>query len=244
MWTLSPGSRKPQRAPLVWLLSVMCLVVPLMCQAEASPGDYAKVPAFTTEDGEVDEVTSTPTGDPMSTMTLIKFNDPMARCLDGSPGSMYISNGPPGSTGWIIMHQGGGWCTGLSDCCLRATSLLGTSNYNNATLPTSFFSDYFGLGYLSRDPALNPYMHNFTFVLLNYCDGASFTGALEQPMPDVCGDIDNAPDELFFRGKYIRDAAFAEMASRGLTSADEVVIAGNRCVFPHQYVRQKFTCAI
>lgn len=122
-----------------------------------------------------------------SIATLVTFDDqeyPMAKCLDGSPGSMYISYGPPGSTGWIIMHSGGGWCTGLSDCCVRATTSLGTSVFNNRTMDMNIPG--FALGYLSRDPTNNPVMSNYTIAILNYCDGASFAGALDTPVEDVC----------------------------------------------------------
>ena len=85
-----------------------------------------------------------------SVATLIKFtDDPMAKCLDGSPGSMYISHGSPGSTGWVIMHNGGGWCTGLWDCCVRSTGFLGSSTQFNETVPAGNYG--FMLGYAKTD---------------------------------------------------------------------------------------------
>ena len=74
---------------------------------------------------------------------------------------------------------------------------------------------------------VNPVMHNYTFAILNYCDGSSGTSALEEPMEGVCESIENAPDKLYFRGKYIKEAAFEQLVKRGIMNAENVVIAGN-----------------
>ena len=83
------------------------------------------------------------------------------------------------------------------------------------------------LGYLSRNFFLNPVMHNYTFAILNYCDGSSFTSAADEPLEGVCESIEGAPDRLYFRGKYIKEAAFAQLVKRGIMDAEEVVLAGN-----------------
>ena len=74
---------------------------------------------------------------------------------------------------------------------------------------------------------VNPVMHNYTFAILNYCDGSSGTSALEEPMEGVCESIENTPDKLYFRGKYIKEAAFEQLVKRGIMNAENVVIAGN-----------------
>ncbi len=46
-----------------------------------------------------------------SNLQLIKLDDPAALCLDGSPGSLYIStDGDPKKI--YLEFEGGGWCDG------------------------------------------------------------------------------------------------------------------------------------
>ena len=54
-------------------------------------------------------------------LVLIDLNiNPMARCLDGSPGSYYFSRGTgSGISSWSIHTMGGGWCTDIADCVER-----------------------------------------------------------------------------------------------------------------------------
>lgn len=110
--------------------------------------------------------------------------DPEAKCLDGSPGLLHFSRGSSATRGWIIHHSGGGWCTSLPDCCRRAVTSLGsTSAYTSSS---TIDMRNLPLGYLSRSNATNPYMAEYNIAILTYCDGASFSGNLEQPIRNVC----------------------------------------------------------
>ena len=46
----------------------------------------------------------------------------------GSPGAFWIRESPTGSTKWIVMFEGGGWCYEEADCVARAASDLGSSD--------------------------------------------------------------------------------------------------------------------
>ncbi len=58
-------------------------------------------------------------------------------------------------------------------------------------------------------------------MVLPYCDGASFSGALAAPVAY------NASLSLYFRGRYILEAVFAALAAKhGLGRATEVLLKG------------------
>ena len=67
-----------------------------------------------------------------SAFKLVKHeNDQNARCLDGSPSALYISEGD--SDHILVYFEGGGMCSGLTlqatieDCWKRAQTKLGSS---------------------------------------------------------------------------------------------------------------------
>ena len=76
-------------------------------------------------------------------------------------------------------------------------------------------------GLLSLDPAVNP-LSGSTRVWLGYCDGGSFSGDVDAPVPY------NASVSLFFRGKRILDAIIATLqdGAFGLADAEAVVVSG------------------
>eukprot|EP00040_Diaphanoeca_grandis_P042186 m.264358 g.264358 ORF g.264358 m.264358 type:complete len:503 (-) comp55724_c0_seq1:411-1919(-) len=156
-----------------------------------------------------------------------------AVCLDGSPPAVYVRKGDPNN--WHVHFEGGGWCyhappTLLEDnhCFYRAYGpaiesstpphYLGSSamlEANYSTSPPRSFS-YFQ----SADPAQNPAMHNWSFAFVHYCDGASYTGDLEQPVV-----YEGKP--LFYRGKRVREAVVSYLLDqRDMASAENVVISG------------------
>ena len=49
------------------------------------------------------------------------------RCA-GSPGAFWIRESPTGSTKWIVMFEGGGWCYEEADCVGRASTDIGSSD--------------------------------------------------------------------------------------------------------------------
>eukprot|EP00937_MAST-01D_sp_MAST-1D-sp2_P000842 g842.t1 len=71
---------------------------------------------------------------------------------------------------------------------------------------------------MTRDAALNPLMHDWTFVWLPYCDGGSFLG-------DAAGA--SGRTALQFRGKRIREALIASLrATAAFGAATDVVVGG------------------
>jgi len=149
--------------------------------------------------------------------TLVLLTDAVtdgAVCLDGSPSAYYFLPGTgTGANKWLLFHQGGGWCTSISDCYSRSQGNLGSSKAYPKTTNL-------GGGYFSRDPAVNPYMYNWNMVNFQYCDGASFSG-------------DNATvtvyqgNNLYFRGfrnlkAYLKDLS----VNHNLLMGTDFVISG------------------
>lgn len=130
-------------------------------------------------------------------------------CLDGSAYGYWAR---PGNVDkWIVMIDGGGWCFGLSDCFERtqptyAGGALGSSKYWQGW---SWAYDF------------GPAFADWGVMHLPYCDGASFSGAVEAPVPY------NASLNLYFRGAANLRAALADCAARFAVAAPaEVVVTG------------------
>ena len=139
--------------------------------------------------------------------------DPLAVCLDGSPAVYYISKGT-NPKGLYIYHQGGGWCQTEEECAQRAATALGSSK---SYPPTKDLRTAQTHVFMTRDAALNPLMHDWTYVWLPYCDGGSFAG-------DAAG---TGARPLQFRGKRIRQALIASLrAGAGFGAATDVVVGG------------------
>ena len=163
-----------------------------------------------------------------TTMTLVRLVDePLARCLDGSPASYYFAPGASTSgkksNGWVIYHEGGGWCTSLGDCCARAKTTLGSSLFNPNTTSTEDMAAA-GIGWFSRKKDINPRMHDYNIVHIKYCDGASFSGTVTAAQTDVCDASGGHP--LYFRGKFILEAVLRSLEKLGISDAEEVVLSG------------------
>eukprot|EP00850_Spirogloea_muscicola_P012126 SM000077S21600 [mRNA] locus=s77:482328:486100:- [translate_table: standard] len=130
----------------------------------------------------------------------------------------------------LEVSLGGGWCNDESECLARSyTSLGSTANIANDLELGGFFSS---------DPEQNPDFYNWNVAYMKYCDGASFSGDVEEPVV-VMGR------KLYFRGKRIMDAVIDELLQkRGLADADQVIIsgcsAGGLAAYMHcDYVRAK-----
>ena len=138
--------------------------------------------------------------------------------------------------------QGGGWCASLDDCAARAKMYYGSSSsWGAGRCPDPLSpvcwgdnTDSAGPGGLSSSNAsVSPLFASATHVFLAYCDGGSFSGALVAPV------VVNASTSLRFRGRFILDAALAELHSAwGLDArAREVLLkgcsAGGLAVFLH-----------
>ena len=151
---------------------------------------------------------------------------PRARCLDGSAGSYYLRKASRSSK-FFLFHEGGGWCSpdvpfrggvGVDHCYNRSLGSAGSSRFNSPVkpLPLSGSSG----AYFSYNRSTNPVLYDFNSVLINYCDGAAFSGRRAEPWT-VLGR------SLFFQGSYILDAVAADLKlHHGLAQATEVVVGG------------------
>ena len=98
-------------------------------------------------------------------------------CLDGSPPGFFYS--PPPLVGgrndsWLLHLDGGGWCTDLEACKVRSKMFKGTS--------TAWKLAPDQAGILNTEAARNPTFHGFHKAVLKYCDGASFSGDVQDPV--------------------------------------------------------------
>jgi len=151
-----------------------------------------------------------------------------ARCLDGSPYSMYVSVGEEASK-FFFYHQGGSWCFSAAECEARANWSLGSSTGWPAqqTMGDAF----------DRDATVNPLLAGWTLVYLPYCDGGSFTG-------DANGTAPGSGAPLFYEGLKIRAGVVAELtASFGYDRATDVVVGGGSAGGIAAYLHADFYAA-
>lgn len=69
------------------------------------------------------------------------------------------------------------------------------------------------VGILSDDQSQNPDFYNWNKVKIRYCDGASFSGNVQEEVKNDTG--------FFFRGQRIWEAVMAELLSKGLARAKQ-----------------------
>ncbi|KAJ4730706.1 Pectin acetylesterase [Rhynchospora pubera] len=131
-----------------------------------------------------------------------------AVCLDGSAPAYHFSPGyGSGINNWIIDLEGGGWCNNRRTCDFRKTTRHGSSKYMERQIAFN--------GILSNKPEDNPDFYNWNRARIRYCDGASFASE----------GYDQASG-LYFRGQRIWSAAMEEMMSKGMGSANQVLLSG------------------
>ena len=153
----------------------------------------------------------------MASMQLTLLKDIAAKtgayCLDGTPAAYYFKHGSnANSTKWVLFIQGGGWCYNEEDCARRAQTSLGSSARMNHTFTVG--------GPLGEDPVNNPNFHDWNHVMLGYCDGASFSGNVENP-------IDVGGKKIYFRGFRNLKAIMTHLLTKnGLNKATEVLLCG------------------
>jgi O-palmitoleoyl-L-serine hydrolase len=145
--------------------------------------------------------------------------DPEAKCLDGTPGLLYVHEG--GDTkNILIFFEGGGLCGAetldktLQSCYERTKNILGSSKY----WPEEFPADA-AQGYLSLDPNVNKFA-NWTKFIFGYCDGSLHQGFAADP-------IKYKGIELYFRGAAISRSHFAWIHSKyDFKGAEKVILTG------------------
>jgi hypothetical protein len=137
-----------------------------------------------------------------------------AVCLDGSPGGYYLRAGSADS--WLIEMEGGGWCYTAELCLQRAATAIGSSkNWPSTGCPSM---DGGSKGMLSNNCSVSQYC-GWTAAHVNYCDGGSFAGHVDQPV-----SVDGT--KLYFRGRDILDATIDALLESGLSRAKEVIFKG------------------
>ncbi|XP_062512571.1 uncharacterized protein LOC134188416 [Corticium candelabrum] len=152
-----------------------------------------------------------------------------AVCLDGSAPGYYIDK--TSVNRWIIHLEGGGWCYNKSDCYYRASSWLGSSTYWNRTSHLR--------GFLNNDPDVNPEFANYSVVFVPYCDGASFSGNVNDP-------ITVNDKKIYFRGHPILNAVLSALIQKEQIDKAEAIIltgcsAGGLSTYLHlDYVQSMF----
>ncbi|KAG5517700.1 hypothetical protein RHGRI_038174 [Rhododendron griersonianum] len=133
-----------------------------------------------------------------------------AVCLDGSPPAYHLDKGfGAGRNKWLVHHEGGGWCSNMSTCLSRKDTRLGSSKKMEKLLPF--------IGILSSQRKFNPDFYNWNRVLVRYCDGASFTGDVEEVDPDT---------NLHFRGSRVFVAVMEELLAKGMKTAQDALLTG------------------
>jgi hypothetical protein len=159
---------------------------------------------------------------PLTEWTLVSLPD--APCLDGSPAAIYVKPGTgDGANKLILFWEGGGWCESLFDCLARSNTTLGSSRTYPATT-----TRYANRDLLLPDCATNPRFCSYASVYAPYCDGASRSSNVLEPVV-----VDGTP--LSFRGFDVLRAtidALAQAAGPGfglppLSAMTELLVSGS-----------------
>ncbi|KAL8195903.1 hypothetical protein R6Q57_025393 [Mikania cordata] len=133
-----------------------------------------------------------------------------AVCLDGSPPAYHWDMGSgAGVNNWLVHIEGGGWCNNVSTCLARSGTRLGSSNQMVEQVAFS--------GILHNQPEFNPDFYNWNKIKVRYCDGASFTGDVEQVNPKT---------NLHFRGAKIFYAVIEDLLAKGMKNAENAILSG------------------
>ncbi|KAJ0594091.1 putative pectinacetylesterase/NOTUM [Helianthus annuus] len=143
-----------------------------------------------------------------------------------------------GIDNWLVFFEGGGWCNNVTNCLARRDTRLGSSKQ---MLTTETFS-----GMFHNKPKYNPGTHNYLAsyleketcglfyclyllctlfsdfynwnrIKVRYCDGASFTGDVEEVDPKT---------NLHFRGARIFRAVIEDLLAKGMKNATNAMLAG------------------
>ncbi|KAI5083357.1 hypothetical protein GOP47_0003100 [Adiantum capillus-veneris] len=144
---------------------------------------------------------------------------PGAVCLDGSLPGYHLEKGHgTGKHSWLVHLEGGGWCSTVKECMSRAKTARGSSSFMG---PIPFD------GHLSNSSLHNPGFYNWNRVMVRYCDGASFSGNVEEPaFRTSFPQIRTKP--LFFRGQRVWDAVVEELLTQqGMRHATQVILSGD-----------------
>uniref|UniRef100_A0A0C9S471 Pectin acetylesterase n=1 Tax=Wollemia nobilis TaxID=56998 RepID=A0A0C9S471_9CONI len=133
-----------------------------------------------------------------------------AVCLDGSPPAYHFDRGSgTGVNNWLVHVEGGAWCNNVTTCLERKKTRLGSSNYMDKKVTFS--------GILGNNQKRNPDFYNWNRIKVRYCDGASFTGDVEEVNP---------VDKLYFRGQRVFRAVISDLMAKGMINAKQALFSG------------------
>ncbi|KAI3804558.1 hypothetical protein L1987_26192 [Smallanthus sonchifolius] len=133
-----------------------------------------------------------------------------AVCLDGSAPAYHMDKGfGAGIDNWLVFFEGGGWCNNVTNCLARRDTRLGSSKQ---MLTTETFS-----GMFHNKPKYNPDFYDWNRIKVRYCDGASFTGDVEEVDPKT---------NLHFRGARIFRAVIEDLLAKGIKNAKNAMLVG------------------
>jgi hypothetical protein len=137
-----------------------------------------------------------------------------AACLDGTPPGYYYraAQTQQSRNKWMISIYGGGWCYTNQDCLSRSKTFLGSSKF--------WAKQVNGTGPLSGDSKINPDFWDWTTIHLIYCDGASFSGNVKNPVV-----VNN--ENIYYRGLNNLDAVMLHIAQTyQFNSSTHVLLTG------------------
>lgn len=107
--------------------------------------------------------------------------------------------------------MGAGWCYDLEDCLGRSKTDIGTADFS--------YGDW-AKEYTGNSKEFNPELYDYSLIWLHYCDGASFSGKVEEPVT-----VDGTP--IYFRGHYIKQAVFEWLKDNvDFYNATDLVVSG------------------
>ena len=162
-----------------------------------------------------------------------------AVCLDGSPGGYYIRRplaDAANRSKFLIFHEGGGWCGSDTNCFDRSLTHLGSSVSYDPKIS----------GDNIEAVALYAYLRDYTIVYAKYCDGTSWSGNVNDPIP-VYNETSGRNETIFYRGRRLLDALLDDLLhNQGLDEADTVLYggcsAGSLTTYLHiDYLRTKLS---
>jgi len=154
----------------------------------------------------------------------LQFFDPLIPCGDGSPSGVYVEHNPKvqNSQNHILVFLGGAACTNPQDCekAYRMEPFKFSTDYYPSTLE--------GSTVLSRDPTINPTMHNYTKWMVPYCSQDFFLGDIKK---GKVGNFTHAGSLIFDAAlKYwqgqVRSNFFPLDSTGGSVVLDNVVVVG------------------
>ena len=133
-------------------------------------------------------------------------------CLDGTAYGYYARLGKDTST-VVVTLQGGGWCVNNYDCYERTLE-----GYAGGDLGSSKYWESWSWGWW-----FGPRFVDATYLYLPYCDGASYSGLVYDPITTNYGPNGNAT--LYFRGASNMVAGVNDFLNRfNLTASPKSII--------------------